>query len=39
MFDITFSEKIRMPKNFTEWNWANEGAQKLLIEFLPSETT
>lgn len=38
-FDITFSEKIRMPTNFTDWDWVNEGTQKLLIEYLPSETT
>lgn len=38
-FEIDFSDKIRVLKNCTDWDWQNEGADKLKIEYEPSETT
>ena len=39
IFTIRFSEKIYMISNCTEWSQQNEGVDKLLIEYYPSEET
>ena len=38
-FDITFSKTVRMPANITMWQDDNEGTDKLLLEYRPSEDT
>ena len=38
-FNVKFNRDIRLPTNFTQWTSENEGADKLQVEYLPSEET
>lgn len=38
-FNVVFSQPIRLAANCTKWSNENEGADKLLIEYLPTEAT
>ena len=39
ILNIDFSEAIRVPSNCTIWDWANEGTDRLKVEYQPSEET
>jgi len=36
---LRFSKFIKLPSNATEWTSGNEGADRISIEFIASETT
>lgn len=39
LFAVGFSKYISLPRNCTEWTNQNEGADRINIEYLPSEKT
>ena len=38
-FDVKFDKFIRLPSNFTDWNNDNEGAERIKIDYEPTEET
>ena len=36
---IKFDKDVRLPANCTEWNSTNEGAERVLTEYKPSNDT
>lgn len=38
-FNVLFSRPVRLAANCTKWSYENEGAEKLLIEYVPTNAT
>lgn len=37
--EVKFSREIRLPTNFTSWTDQNEGAERLRVQYLPTNET